>query len=77
MRTGWLKCDVRDGMFSNEVVVTVLTVDGRRASFFVGRELVAADRVKVRIAEGDHEAFVMVPTHPKPILVRREDLVSA
>lgn len=77
MRTGWLKCDVREGMFRNEVVVTVLTIDGHRASFFVGRELVAEDRVKVRIAEGDHGALVMIPSHPSPILVREGDLAPA
>jgi len=77
MRTGWLKCDVREGMFSNEVVVTVLTVDGNKASFFVGRELVADDRVKVRVAEDDHGALVMIPCHPGPILVPEGDLVAA
>ena len=59
----WLKCDVQQGMFSDEFTVIVQTRSGGRMSFFVPRA--AADneqkRVKVRVAEREGYAIATLP----------------
>jgi hypothetical protein len=63
---GWLRCESLDrGMFSDELVVTVLLRDGTEESHFVPAEHVQRERKRVRVAFHD-TGSVMWATLPTP-----------
>jgi len=75
MRERWLKCKIEPGMFSSEAVIAVSTAYGRTLRFFVPREAVRENRVRVRIVRG---GIVTLPTeNPSSLPIREEDLVEA
>ena len=79
MRQAWLLCEVRPGMFSDEVVVEVVTTDGNLKSFFVPKEATQnADKVRVQVTRRSGIPWVTLPTaHPyNAIPVRESDLID-
>jgi len=80
--TKLLKCEVRRGMFSDELVVSVRRRDGETESFFVPKDEVVQRRgdsfVKVSIAPAGSPFLVIasIPTNePSTIVaVRPEDI---
>ena len=79
MKQAWLLCEVRPGMFSDEVVVEVVTTDGTSKSFFVPKEVITnGDRVRVQVTRRAGVPWVTLPTaHPyNAIAVRDEDLLD-
>ena len=39
-KTAWLRCEVRPGMFENEVAICIKTAEGTILSFFIAADLV-------------------------------------
>ncbi len=73
MADRWLRCEIRKGMFSDEMVVVIKVVSGESASFFVPREWVMGNegqegRVKVRAFKEDSRAWAIVPNESQTIL---------
>lgn len=83
MSDRWLRCDVRKGMFSDEVVVMIRTTSGEFASFFVPTERVSghADhqgRVQVRAFTEDSQSWAVVPNDNQSIVpVDESEFVNA
>jgi hypothetical protein len=69
----WLRCVVRQGMFSDELVVVIKILSGESASFFVPKERVIGQadqegQVKVRAFQEDSRAWAVVPNETQTIL---------
>jgi len=78
-KQAWLRCEVQAGMFSDEVVVSVVTTDGTARSFFVPKEAVAnGDKVRVQMTTRSGVLWVTLPTaHPYNAMpVRKADLIG-
>jgi hypothetical protein len=78
MKKAWLRCEVHPGMFSDEVVVEVVTKDGASKSFFVSRNDIDDGKVRVQVTMRNGIPWVMLPTaHPyNAIPVRKTDLIE-
>ncbi len=73
MSERWLRCLVRKGMFSDEMVVVIKILSGEPASFFVPREWVTGKegqegQVKVRAFSEQSRAWAIVPDESQTIL---------
>jgi hypothetical protein len=87
MTTGWLKCRVSKGMFSDEVAVTYPVAGGTfgASSFFVPKEDVqgaaeegcAVDgKVSVRFFKEGATVWAILPAESQPVIkVSEQDLV--
>lgn len=76
MRETWLECEVKPGIFSDELVVEVTTADGTTKAYTVPKEEVADNKVRVKVGEKDGMKWAKLPTdHPyHAIPVRSADL---
>ncbi len=76
MNTAWLKCEVKPGMFSDEVVVEVTASDGQNRAYTVPKAEVVEGKVRVKIGEREGVMWAKLPTdHPyHAIAVRTADL---
>jgi hypothetical protein len=76
MNKAWLRCEVEQGIFSREVVVTVKTASGESAAYFVPRESVSGNQVEVQVEERDNQHLAILPTDNPyaAIPVSEEDL---
>lgn len=73
MAERWLRCEVRKGMFSDEMVVVIKVQSGEVASFFVPRESVLGNenqegRVKVRTFKEKSGALAIVPNESQTVV---------
>ncbi|HET6248588.1 MAG TPA: hypothetical protein VFE47_12880 [Tepidisphaeraceae bacterium] len=73
MAERWLRCHVRKGMFSDEMVVVIKILSGETASFFVPREWVSGDenregQVKVRTFMENSHAWAIVPNESQTVV---------
>ncbi len=68
----WLRCEVRKGMFSDELVVVITSVTGEATAFFVPRERVEGDksdgRVRVRAFSEHSRAWAVVPNETQTVV---------
>ena len=71
MRTGWLKCEIQEGMFTDEVAITVKDSGGREVSGFVHSQKVnpEASRVEVEILDG---GLAVLPTCFRDLILYAE-----
>jgi hypothetical protein len=67
-KRAWLRCEVRPGMFANEVAICITTADGSVVSFFLPAEQVQSLKgteekaIPVHVVDSDHECeFVALP----------------
>lgn len=77
MTQAWLQCsDVKKGMFSNERVIWVETLEGKSTPYLVNGECVSGQRVRVYTEEHEGRTFAHLPTfeYLPPVAVRTTDL---
>lgn len=75
----WLKCNISQGMFSDEFTVVVRTHRGEDFSVFVPREAAdaQANRVRVRAEEHNGMAIAVLPDENQSVVqVPSSDLIS-
>jgi hypothetical protein len=83
MSEKWMRCKVANGMFSDEVVITIKVHGGEAASFFVPRDKVQGDgdhngKVKVRSYNDDSGVWAVVPNDQQTLVpVDSTELVGA
>lgn len=72
----WLKCNVKPGMFRDEIVAAVTTRDGSSTAYFVDKREVRGNRVRVEVVERQGVKWATMPTdHPyQPVPVRDQDV---
>lgn len=73
-----LKCKISKGIFSDEFTISVKTSDGSKQSFFIPKDKVISDSVKVKVIDQQGEySLVNIPTAQYSLLfVKTEDLWS-
>ncbi|MCL5018466.1 MAG: hypothetical protein M1416_01715, partial [Candidatus Pacearchaeota archaeon] len=57
----YLKCDISEGMFSNEKVVGFTNVDGNSVSGFFPNEIIKGDKLEVIILESGEKKSLIQP----------------
>ncbi len=62
VRNGLLVCGVHDGMFSDERTVVVKSRDGKEHSFFVPKDAVEGQKLKVIVSRDEEGVRVTIPT---------------
>jgi hypothetical protein len=80
MTNGWLTCKVKNGMFSNEHVVTVTTSSGQEVSYFVPSSVVRDDKqVQVKVIEQQPGSsyLVVLPNEEQSIVPVDAKFVAA
>jgi hypothetical protein len=79
--SGWLKCKIFKGMFSDEKAVLISSLEGREISCFVPKELVqggedAVGKVQVKIRRKNNRVWAILPTETSTMVaVKDADLV--
>ena len=63
-RNAWLRCEVRPGMFENEVAICITTADGNVISFFIPSDFVKSfsvsdNAIPVEVVEQDGDFGVV------------------
>ncbi len=61
-KSGWLKCSIGRGMFSDEVAVNVTLRNGAVESYFVPSTEVNQDRVRVSLRDRGPVLWATLPT---------------
>jgi len=83
LKEGWLKCDISDGMFSNEKAIKCNSATSDIFSFFVHHSLVDEKRTAVRVSIIDCQGkycTIYLPVEPvegisRTVLVSQEDIL--
>ena len=79
----WLKCNVFQGIFSDEIGVQVLPKQGEMSAFIVSRDSVQgnfnqAGKVRVKVYREGNTSWAVLPTENRTIIpVNDADLISA
>ncbi|MBE3123999.1 MAG: hypothetical protein IMZ65_04275 [Planctomycetes bacterium] len=82
MAAAWLKCHLKEGMFSNEFVACYPPTGTCASSFFVPKEFVRGDvgkqgKVQVRYAKREGEVWVVLPTEDQQVIkVQQADVIK-
>lgn len=64
----WLRCEISDGMFSDEVIVTARSVGGEDVAVFVPRSAVRDERVSVRAFPRDGDTIAILPDESRTVV---------
>ena len=82
MAAAWLKCHLKEGMFSNEFVACYPPTGTCASSFFVAKEFVQGGigkrgKVKVQYAMRGGDAWVVLPTEDQQVIkVQETDVIK-
>lgn len=84
LKSGWLKCDIKEGMFPDERSVFCSSADNTDFSFFARPEIIDKNNqhIKVHLIESLDDAYlVLLPTMPfeinsRTVKVAKDDLVE-
>jgi len=82
MAAAWLKCHLKEGMFSNEFVVCYPPKGTCASSFFVAKEFVRGSvgkqgKVQVQCANRKGEVWVVLPTEDQKVIkVQQADVIK-
>jgi hypothetical protein len=82
MAERWLRCDVVQGMFSDELAI-VYSLQGKKISFFVPKDEVigginSEGKVKVRVFHQDNVPWAVLPNENQTVIpIDEADLVPA
>jgi hypothetical protein len=73
-----LRCDIRDGMFSDEVSATFRTANGEQVSVFAPRDRVSGDGLRVMAFSRQGRWWIVLPTpEHQTVAVDQDQLVAA
>ena len=78
MSEEWLRCVVQKGMFSDEQLVLIVTATGESVAFFVPKDQIRENRVRVRSFSENSRRWAVVPNENQSIVaVEDSELVPA